>query len=179
MATKRKETIVTIRKNGEKIEQHNASMDAPVSPQEFNEASAGQAAINAKLCMNLLAGRVHRDVTNAAKERGGLNKLLPDASQADKNAIRVCLEATPAKLRDAWQRHVDSKKRVHGVTLQALAKGVKGKDQPKSVPFKDQYVEAWAALYNADRDLARSEELKRLWMLAIDAGWQNPDDPSN
>ena len=178
MTNARKETIVTVRKHGEKIEQHNAAKDAPVSPSEFNAASAGQAAINAKLCMNLLAGRVHKDVKAAAKETGGLNKLLPDASQADKNAIRTCLgdKVTPAQLRKVWQAHVDSKKRVHGVTLQALAKGLKGKPEQRAVPFKDQYAQAWAELFQKDKALAVDPRLERLYQLAIDAGWENPDE---
>jgi len=175
MSAKKTETIVTIRKHGETIELHNAALDKPVDPREFDTASAAQATMNAKLCMNMLAGKVSPEIKAAAGERGKLRELMPSASNPDLNAIKVCLEHTPAKLRRGWQAHVDKAKRVHGVTLQAIAKSV---TPPKETakPFKQQFAEAWAALFEADRDLARSEDLKRLYMLAIDAGWENPDE---
>jgi len=173
---KRNEIIVTIRKQGETIERHNAAIEKPVSASELNTAAAGQRAINEKLCMNLLAGKVSAEVSKAAAESGGLNKLLPDASQADKQAIRECVKSTPAAIRKGWQAHVDKRKRVHGVTLQALANGVKDKPAEKATPFKQQYAEAFAELYKANPDVARSAALEKLYMLAIDAGWENPDE---
>lgn len=173
--TAKKEIVVTIRKAGKKIEQHNAALDAAVDPREFDTASAAQATMNAKLCMNLLAGKVSPQIKAAAQERGKLRELMPSASNADLNAIKACLEHNPATLRKGWQAHVDKAKRIHGVTLQAIAKSV-AEPKPKAKPFKEQYAEAWGALFEADRDLACSEELKRLYNLAIDAGWINPDE---
>jgi len=176
-----KEILVTISKvttkdEGAKVERHNAAIEKPVTASEINTAAAGQRAINAKLCMNLLAGKLSAEVSNAAAETGGLNKLLPDASQADKQAIRVCAAVTPAAIRKAWQKHVDSRKRVHGVTLQALANGVKEKPAEKAVPFKEQYRAAFAELFKTNRELAMSGELKALHDLAVDAGFENPDE---
>lgn len=173
--TTKKETIVTIRKEGQKIEQTNAAIVGRVDASEFDTASAATATLNAKLCLNMLAGNVAPAIKKAASERGALRELMPSASNPDLNAIKVCLEKSPAELRAGWQAHVDSVKRVRSVSLQALAKSVTPK-KPASVPFKERYAEAWGKLYNAERELANSEELKALYMLAIDAGWENPDE---
>lgn len=175
MTTKKKEIIITVRKHGQKIEQTNAAIVGRVDASEFDTASAAQATLNAKLCMNLLAGNVDPAIKKAAAERGELRKLLPSASNADLNAIKACMGLPPTALRKGWQAHVDAVKRVHGVTLQALAKSMAEK-KPATTPFKERYVEAWGKLYQHERDIANLEELKALYNLAIDAGWINPDE---
>jgi len=177
----KKEILVTIRKtttkaDGAQIERHNAAIESPVTAAEINTAAAGQKAINAKLCMNLFAGKVSQEIKTAAKAKGGLRKLMPEVSNADANALRVCLEQTPAKLRAAWQTHVDGKKRVHGVTLQAMAKQFADKPEQPSVPFKQRMVEQFDALFKHDRELALSPALRGLHDLACEAGWENPDE---
>lgn len=175
MTTKKKEIIITVRKHGQKIEQHNAALDGRVAASEFDTASAAQSTLNAKLCMNLLAGNVDPAIKKAAAERGELRKLMPNSSNADINAIKVCAGMAATALRKGWQDHVDSVKRVHGVTLQALAKSVAEK-KPATTPFKERYVMAWGKIYAHSPILANCEELEALYNLAIDAGWVNPDE---
>jgi hypothetical protein len=175
MTSKKTETIVTVRKHGEKIEQTNAAAVSQVQPEEFDTASAATSTLNAKLCLNLLDGNVSSKYKKAANVWGGLRELMPNASNADLNAIKVCLQHTPAKLRQGWQAYVDKRQRIHGVTLQALVKSV---TPPKETtkPFKQRYAEDFAELYRANPDVARSAALEKLYMLAIDAGWENPDE---
>lgn len=172
---KKAEVIVTIRKTGKTIEQTNAAVLAPVDPGEFDTASVAVGTLNTAMALNLIAGKVDQGIKTAASQRGELRKLMPNSSSADINAIKVCLESTPAKLRAGWQAHVDSVKRLHGITLQALAKSVTPK-KPAKESFKDRYVTTWNKFYNAEPNLAKSDELEALYMLAIDAGWENPDD---
>ena len=101
------------------------------------------------LCLNFLAGNVHPDIVTAGNERGGLVKAFPKLANADRDAIRKLLAASPDDIRNGWARHVAATKRIRGITLQALRKGIADPAVPKA-SLKDSLA-GWCANNSIDK----------------------------
>lgn len=119
------EVLVVIDKDAKGVNEINASLANVVFPAELNAAND----VQGNLCLNLLAGTTHAEIVTAHAAHGGIKKLFPRLSNADRNALKVCLDSTPAKMQAAWTAHVGKVKRLHGITLQAVSKAVKAADK--------------------------------------------------
>jgi len=141
MATKKeKALLVTIEKNGGDVIKINAA-DVPTMDVE-NINAAGD--VLQSLCLNLLAGAVSGKIQDAHAKKGGLTRLFPRMSEADKNALRACLDSTPAKLTAAWEHHAEKAKRIRGVSLQALARQIREKKAAEPTASLRDTLTAWA-----------------------------------
>ena len=124
-----KDVLVTFARKGSEREQRNALLAPVVLLDELTVAGATMS----DFVMNLLAGRIDPRVTEAAKKRGGLRKLLADSgamSLTDTKALGLVLAVPPAKRVKAWEAHADTVKRFRGVSLQGIAKGLRLLDKP-------------------------------------------------
>ena len=110
----------------------DASKARIVEPGEITSAiNVGQS-----LCLNIMAGTVHEAITEAHAKKGGLARLFPAMANADKDALRKLLDASPEAIRAGWASHVSKTKRIRAISLQALKKAIaepKAKSEAKSL----------------------------------------------
>lgn len=162
------EIIVTATKS-EKGEVHavNAALVGTVKVAEIQAAED----IRVSLCYNLMAGTLTEEIPAAIKSRK-LSTLLGSMARADQNAIRNLADKKPADIVKAWESDCATRKRVRGVTIQALNKAYNamfGDKKETAVPFKEQFLAIWSAMPKKDRELKAN---KALFDLAVDAGFE-------
>ena len=162
--------VITAKTEKGELTRVNAASFNPVKPDEFSAVDS----INAAFCYNVLAANVDPEIKEAHAKHGGIARLFPNKSNADRSAIKYLLEQDNADLQDAWQLWVDSKKKVkaNSLTLQGLQKAHKAKyAEPSEKPasFKDQFLAVWGSL-PAKTQLAKTNV--SLYDLAINAGWE-------
>jgi hypothetical protein len=135
---KTNEVLVIIEKDNKgECRTVNALLEHVIQPSELMAANSVQAA----LCLNLMAGNTHADIVAAHEKHGGIARLFPTMANADKNALKKCLDSTPAKLQAAWAAHAANVKRIRGISLQAIAKAI---SEPKAKSDKISLREALA-----------------------------------
>jgi hypothetical protein len=160
---------VVISKDAKGVEHAlDASKARVIEPGEITSAiNVGQS-----LCLNIMAGTVHEAITEAHAKKGGIARLFPAMANADKDALRRLLDATPEAIRAGWAAHVAKTKRIRAISLQALKKAIaepKAKSETKSL--REQLEEfcssnvAWvnseacpAALFDILADLLPEDE---------------------
>jgi len=97
------------------------------------------------LCLNLLAGRLDADISEAIATKGGIARLFNGSlSDPEVSALKKAVAVTPAALRAAWEGYVSTRQRVRCISLQALAKSLADKPAEKSLSFRDRVL-AWAS----------------------------------
>ena len=125
-----------------KTEKELSTMNAYDAP--LVHAAEIKAGDNAKahLCLNMMAGTVDKEITDAHAKHGGLKRLFPGMANAEANALRVCLDAKPEKLVAGWAEFTAKAKRVRNISIQALAKSIKEPSGETKVTLRDALV-AW------------------------------------
>jgi hypothetical protein len=162
--------ITTAKSDKGELTRVNAASFAPIKPDEFIAVDS----INTTFCFNVLAANVDELIKEAHAKHGGIARMFPNKSNADRSAIKYLLDQDNASLQDAWQLWVDSKKKVkaNALTLQGLQKAHKAmfaEPTEKPASFKDQFLAVWDAL-PAKTQLAKTNVA--LYDLAINAGWE-------
>jgi len=163
-----KTLLVTVSKSEKgEIEAVNAMGVERVQVSEINAAED----IRVKLCFNICAGNLTKDIPAAIKSRK-LSSLLPSMARADQNALKYLADKSADEINVAWSSYCDSAKRVRGISLQALKKAhnaMYGEQKEKAIPKIEQFLELWAALPKKTRDMA---SIRTLSDFAIDNGFE-------
>lgn len=118
---KKTELLVVINKT----EKSESSVNALAAPVVAASEIVASDSIKSQLCLNILAGQVDPAIIEAHGKRGGLKRLFPGMANAEANALRICLDAKPAKLVAGWAEYTAKAKRVRCISLQALAKTIR------------------------------------------------------
>lgn len=157
------EVLVCVEKtNDGTIRNYNALSVPVVTVAELTATTS----VMEHLCLNILAGNVAPEITEAHAKRGGLRRLFPKFCNPDLNALKNCLDIKPTALVAAWNKRASEVKRVRGITLQALYKAAKpASEQTDKVTLRDSLVK-WCA--DNEKELDKKSFPSSLLSLFID-----------
>jgi len=132
-----------------------------ILPADLNAAGK----VGTAVCYNILAGKLHSDITKAAlnctpRDSGPLYTLLPDVRPNDIVALKYLATIDAATIRKAWNEKQKDAKRETAPTLQALRAAVMGKStKEKTKTFKERFIEEYNAATNLEDLSSRMHKL--------------------